>query len=313
MLDKIRESVGLMDANAAYSGVMRELRKRIAGKAETLELLFIGLIADGHVLLEGAPGLAKTTMTKSLAEAINADFKRIQGTPDLEPKDILGYTYIDESKEVKFSKGPVFTNILLIDELNRTQPKTMSALLESLEERQVTAGGETMALPRPFTAFATQNPLKIEGTEPLPKVLADRFLMKIDVDYPSPEEEQQMLRLKESNTYSGINRVLSTDDILAMQREAAGVSLPDDVAAYITRVVAATRTEMHVVMGASPRADIAFMQCAKAKALIEGRKEVSREDIKFLARPVLSHRITVRSTGGIGVKGVIDGIIASVK
>ncbi len=302
-----------MDANAAYSGVMRELRKRIAGKAETLELLFIGLIADGHVLLEGAPGLAKTTMTKSLAEAINADFKRIQGTPDLEPKDILGYTYIDESKEVKFSKGPVFTNILLIDELNRTQPKTMSALLESLEERQVTAGGETMALPRPFTAFATQNPLKIEGTEPLPKVLADRFLMKIDVDYPSPEEEQQMLRLKESNTYSGINRVLSTDDILAMQREAAGVSLPDDVAAYITRVVAATRTEMHVVMGASPRADIAFMQCAKAKALIEGRKEVSREDIKFLARPVLSHRITVRSTGGIGVKGVIDGIIASVK
>jgi MoxR-like ATPase len=170
-----------------------------------------------------------------------------------------------------------------------------------------------MALPRPFTAFATQNPLKIEGTEPLPKVLADRFLMKIDVDYPSPEEEQQMLRLKESNTYSGINRVLSTDDILAMQREAAGVSLPDDVAAYITRVVAATRTEMHVVMGASPRADIAFMQCAKAKALIEGRKEVSREDIKFLARPVLSHRITVRSTGGIGVKGVIDGIIASVK
>ncbi len=313
MLDKIRESVVLMDANAAYSGVMRELRKRIAGKAETLELLFIGLIADGHVLLEGAPGLAKTTMTKSLAEAINADFKRIQGTPDLEPKDILGYTYIDESKEVKFSKGPVFTNILLIDELNRTQPKTMSALLESLEERQVTAGGETMALPRPFTAFATQNPLKIEGTEPLPKVLADRFLMKIDVDYPSPEEEQQMLRLKESNTYSGINRVLSTDDILAMQREAAGVSLPDDVAAYITRVVAATRTEMHVVMGASPRADIAFMQCAKAKALIEGRKEVSREDIKFLARPVLSHRITVRSTGGIGVKGVIDGIIASVK
>jgi MoxR-like ATPase len=291
---------------------MEEMGKHIAGKKETLELLFLALIANGHALLEGVPGVAKTTMTKSLASIIDADFKRIQGTPDLEPKDIIGYTYIEDNT-IKVKKGPIFTNILLIDELNRAPPKTMSAFLEALEERQVSIGGIDIQLPKPFIAFATQNPLRIEGTEPIPKVMADRFLMKIDVDYPSMEEEGEMLRIKEREEKIVVNKVLSTNDILQMQEEAKEVVLPDDVVKYITAIVDATRKDIHVVMGASPRADIAFMACGKAKALAEGRKEVTIDDIKFLAKPVLSHRIAVRATGGIGVNGIIDGIIASLK
>ena len=185
-----------MNPNEIYKEILEEMHKHIAGKIETIELMIIAIVADGHALLEGVPGVAKTTMTKALADTIQAEFKRVQGTPDIMPRDITGYMYEDETdKKLKFSKGPVFTNILLIDELNRMQPRTMSALLETLEERQISVSGDDMKLPKPFIAFATQNPLKIEGTEPLPKVLADRFIMKIDVDYPSMEEEENMLEL----------------------------------------------------------------------------------------------------------------------
>ena len=287
------------------------MKKRVAGKVEAIELMVITMVANGHAMLEGVPGVAKTTMTKSLASAIQADFKRIQGTPDLEPRDIVGYTYMDVDKSVKFNKGPVFTNILLVDEMNRAPPKTMAALLESLEERQVTISGNAMPLPKPFTAFATQNPLTIEGTEPIPKVLADRFLMKISVDYPSMEEEQLMLRIKETEQNVEVKKVIGTGDVLALQAQATQVTMPDDVVQYITKLVNATRKDIHATMGGSPRADISFMQCGKAKALLEGRKEVSKDDIRFLAKPVLSHRIAVRATGGIGVHGIIDGILAT--
>ncbi|MEM3753905.1 MAG: MoxR family ATPase, partial [Candidatus Micrarchaeaceae archaeon] len=259
-----------MDPKLAFEKVMAEMKKRIAGKEETLELLFLTLVANGHALLEGVPGVAKTTMTKTLAETIQADFKRIQGTPDLEPKDIIGYTYVDDANNVVLKKGPVFTNILLVDELNRSPPKTMSALLETLEERQVTIGGNDMKLPSPFTAFATQNPLKIEGTEPLPKVLADRFMVKIDVTYPSESEEMEMLRIKEREERVTVNKILTTSDILEMQQHAKDVVLPDDVAKYITAIVNATRTDIHVVMGASPRADLAFLYMSKARAYVHG-------------------------------------------
>jgi len=302
-----------LDAHTAYLKVIEEMSKHIAGKKETLELLFLSIIANGHALLEGVPGVAKTTMTKALASIIDADFKRIQGTPDLEPKDIIGYTYIDSDNSIKVKKGPIFTNILLIDELNRAPPKTMSAFLEALEERQVSLGGTDIPLPKPFTAFATQNPLRIEGTEPLPKVMADRFIMRIEVDYPSLEEEGEMLRIKEREEKIAVNKILTINDILDMQEQAKKIVLPDDVVKYITAIVDATRKDIHVVMGASPRADIAFMACGKAKALVDGRKEVTIDDIRFLAKPVLSHRIAVRATGGIGVNGIIDGILASIK
>jgi MoxR-like ATPase len=300
------------DPGDVYGRLVAEVGKRIAGQRSTLELMIIAMVANGHALLEGVPGVAKTTMTKSLAEAVQADFGRIQGTPDLEPRDIVGYTYLDEGNNVKIKEGPIFTNILLVDELNRMQPRTMSALLESLGELQVTLGESTHALPKPFIAFATQNPLKIEGTEPIPKVLADRFLMKIDVEYPSMEEEQEMLRIKEAEAQTTVNKVIGTQELMQLQRMAKEqVKMPDEIAGYVTRVVDATRKDMHAIMGASPRADIAFMQCGKARALLQGRSEVSKDDIRFLARPVLSHRIAVRSTGGIGVHGIIDGILAT--
>ncbi|MDE1860976.1 MAG: MoxR family ATPase [Candidatus Micrarchaeota archaeon] len=300
-----------MDPHQAYLAVMEELKKHVAGNEDILELMFICMVADGHALLEGVPGLAKTTMSKALADTIQADFKRVQGLPDLEPRDIVGYNYVDRDNSIKFKKGPIFSNILLIDELNRAPPRTMAAFLETLEERQVTLEGVSMPLQKPFTALATQNPLKIEGTEPLPKVLADRFIMRIAVDYPTLEEEEEMVRIKQAEASTIAKKVIDLNDIIAMQQAAKQITMPEDVLEYMTKIVAATRKEIHVVMGASPRADIAFLKTSKAKALIEGRKEVNKDDIKFLAKPVLSHRIVVRSTGGIGVNGVIDGIIAA--
>lgn len=300
-----------MDAHDAYLKVKEEMKKHIAGKEETIELLFTTVVANGHALLEGVPGVAKTTMSKALADCIQADFKRIQGSPDLVPSDIIGEAYLDSQNETQFKKGPIFTNILLVDELNRSPPKTMAAFLETLEERMVTVGGANMPLMKPFTALATQNPLRIEGTEQLPKVLADRFVMKIDVDYPSMEEEVSMLRIKEAEEKVLTNKIIATNDVLDFQAQAKTVKLPDEVARFIAQIVAESRKDLHVVMGASPRADIAFMQCSKARALINGRNEVTKDDIRFLAKPVLSHRMTVRSTGGIGVHGIIDGIIAS--
>ncbi len=301
----------MLDARDAYIRVEDELKKHIAGKKEVIELLFIGLVANGHVLLEGVPGVAKTTMSKALADTIQADFKRVQCMPDLVPQDILGDVYLDSNNEPQLKKGPIFTNILLMDELNRSPPRTMSAFLEALEERQVTIGGVETMLPRPFMAIATQNPLMIDGTEQLPKVLADRFIMKVDVGYPTIDEEEEMLRLKEQESKTATEKVISTTDILDMQAQSKSITFPKEVSQFVTQIVDSSRKEMHIVMGASPRADIAFMQCAKAKALIEGRKEVTKDDIRFLAKPILSHRLVVRSTGGIGVNGIIDGIMAA--
>ncbi len=302
-----------MDAKGVYENVRNEVGKKIAGKEDVIKLMFIAMVANGHALLEGVPGVAKTTMAKTLAEVVNAEFNRIQGMPDLDIRDIIGYTYLDEKSNVVLKKGPIFTNILLVDELNRAPPKTTTALLEALEEKQVTIGDQTIPLPKPFIALATQNPLNIEGTTSLPKVLTDRFLLRIAVSYPTMEEEQAMLRIKEKDESIKINSVVDTSTIMEMQRAVDGIKISDDILAYITRLVDATRSDIHVVMGGSPRAEIAFMKCSKAKALIEGRDEVTIDDIKYLARPVLSHRIVVRATGGVGVNGVIDGIVASVR
>ena len=302
-----------MDPKTAFDAVMAEVKKKIAGKLDVVELMFIGLVANGHVLLEGVPGVAKTTMAKTLADTVQAQFTRVQGMPDLEIRDIVGYTYMDDTNQVQLKKGPIFTNMLLIDELNRASPRTTTSLLEALEERQVTIGGETMPLNKPFMALATQNPLNIEGTTSLPKVLCDRFLMRLAVTYADMESEQQMLRIKEREEKIATSKVLGIQDVLELQMMAKAVTIPDDVLAYITKMVDATRKDIHMVMGASPRAEISFMNCAKARALIQGRKEATIEDIQYLAKPVLSHRIVVRSTGGVGVNGIIDGIVATLR
>lgn len=303
-----------MDAKSAWEAVLGEVKKHIAGKTDVIELMFIALVANGHVLLEGMPGVAKTTMTKAMADAIEAEFKRVQGTPDLNTGDIVGYTYLDDiTHQVVLKRGPIFANILLIDELNRMPQRTIAALLEALEERQVTIAGAEGSLPLklPFIAYATQNPISVEGTVSLPKVLADRFLMRVAVNYPSMQEEVEMLRLKETEMKVTTNRVIGLGDILQMQTDMESIKMPANVIDYVTRMVDATRTDLHVILGGSPRAEISFMRCGKARALIQGRKEVSIDDIKFLAKPVLSHRLVVRSTGGIGVNGIIDGIVAT--
>lgn len=303
-----------MDAPAAWQAVLGEVKKHIAGKTDVIELMFIALIANGHVLLEGMPGVAKTTMTKALADSIAADFKRIQGTPDLNTGDIVGFTYMDErTHNVILKKGPIFTNMLLIDELNRMPQRTIAALLEALEERQVTIAGAdgSLDLMRPFIAYATQNPISVEGTVALPKVLSDRFLMRVAVNYPSMAEEVEMLRLKETELKVVTNKVITLDDILKMQQDVEKIKMPPNIIDYVTRLVDATRSDIHVILGGSPRAEISFMRCGKARALIQGRSEVNMDDIKFLAKPVLSHRLVVRSTGGIGVNGIIDGIVAT--
>lgn len=303
-----------MDANAAWQAVLGEVRKHISGKVDVIELMFIALVANGHVLLEGMPGTAKTTMTKALADAIEANFKRIQGTPDIATADMIGYTYLDNiTHQPVLKKGPIFSNMLLIDELNRMPQRTIAALLEALEERQVTIAGADGSIPlmKPFIAYATQNPISVEGTVPLPKVLADRFLMRVAVNYPSMGEEQGMLRLKETEMKVVTKKVITLEDILQMQQDMEKIRMPDRIITYVTRLVDATRTDIHVVLGGSPRAEISFMRCGKARALIQGRQEVTIEDIKFLAKPVLSHRLVVRSTGGIGVNGIIDGITAT--
>jgi MoxR-like ATPase len=273
--------------------------------------MLVAIVADGHVLLEGVPGLAKTTMTKTIADTIEAQFARVEGTADLQIKDLLGYTYIDDNHNIQLKKGPIFTNLLLIDELNRANPTVATALLEALEERRVTIGNYDVELNKPFIAFATQNPLNIEGALPLPKVLTDRFLMRIGVTYATDVQEVEMLKLKEEEEIQDTKtvKVASLDQIIEMQKMAETIALPDDVRDYIVKLVDATRKEIHVVMGGSPRAEISFMRAAKAKALIEGKKEISIDDIKYLAKPVLSHRIVVKASGGLGVGGIIDGIV----
>ncbi len=302
----------MVDGKEAYTAVINEVKRHISGNDDVIRLMFIAMLANGHALLEGVPGVAKTTMAKTLADTISVKFSRIQGMPDLNISDIIGHTYIDENNDVQIKKGPIFTNILLIDELNRAPPKTTTALLEALEERMVTLGNETLSLEKPFIALATQNPLNIEGTNPLPKVLADRFLLRIEVGYPaSKDAEEDILRIKEREENPEVKKVLSIDEVLDLQAHVKDIKMDDAVADYITRLVRATREDVHVVMGGSPRASISFMKCAKANALIDGRDSISIEDIKFLAKPVLSHRIVVRSTGAIGVNGIIDGIVAT--
>ncbi len=301
----------MINAPDAFKSVLSEVSKHVAGNKDILELMFIAMVADGHVLLEGVPGVAKTTMTRTLAETVTADFGRIEGTSDLQIRDVVGYTYIDDQNNLQLKKGPIFTNLLLIDELNRAPPQTTTSMLQALEEKMVTLGGSTLPLKKPFIAFATQNPLNIEGTILLPKVLTDRFLMRIGVNYADIDVEEQMLRIKEREEELKVNKVLNTDDIIALQQQAKAIEMSDEVAKYITQVVHATRTDIHVVMGGSPRSEISFMRAGKAKALIEGRKSVSIDDIKSLARSVLGHRIVVKSTGGLGVNGIIDGIIAT--
>jgi MoxR-like ATPase len=282
--------------------ILTELRKVVVGQDQMIEQLLVALLAEGHALIEGVPGTAKTLTVKTLARIINADFNRIQFTPDLMPSDITG-TNVFNAATAGFAlhRGPIFTDILLADEINRTPPKTQAALLEAMEERQVTIDGEIHPLSPLFTVFATENPIEYEGTYPLPEAQLDRFLLKIEVEYPSAENEQQIV----ANWDAGFDaRRLSRVDIRPLaepdwlpqcRAEARNTRVEPGVQRYLVEIVRRTRTHPAVAYGASPRASVALLLCAKALSAIRGRQFVTPDDVRDIAPPVLRHRLSLRA------------------
>lgn len=284
--------------------VRQTLARAVVGQAEVVEQLLIGLVAGGHCLLEGVPGLGKTLLVRSLGSVLQLDFKRVQFTPDLMPSDILGTEILEEDhgtghRAFRFQQGPVFTNLLLADELNRTPPKTQAALLEAMQEHTVSYGGTTHRLPDPFFVLATQNPLEQAGTYPLPEAQLDRFLMLVRVGYPSEDEEKSILAQTTGGSSARLEAVMDADQVRSLQQLTREVPLSDDLLTWITRLVRATRPDPDALpqireglrWGAGPRAGQALVLCAKARALIHGRLAVTREDISALLAPVLRHRL----------------------
>jgi MoxR-like ATPase len=269
----------------------------IVGKSEVVELAIVALLCEGHLLLEDVPGLGKTVLAKSLAKSLGCSFRRIQCTPDLLPSDITG-TYIFNQKTVDFEyrPGPVMSQVVLADEINRATPRTQSALLEAMQERQVTTEGETRPLPRPFLVMATQNPIELEGTFPLPEAQLDRFLMKIQIGYPSEKDDRTILsRFRTDDPLEELESVITAAALIKMQKIVREVHVARDVEDYIIRLVHATRQHPSVELGASPRAMLALYNAAQALAAIRGRAYVTPDDIKYLMTPVLIHRIIPKS------------------
>jgi MoxR-like ATPase len=262
-----------------------------------VEMAIIALLCEGHILIEDVPGLGKTVLAKSLARSLGCSFRRIQCTPDLLPSDITGtYVFNQKTSDFEFRPGPVMSQIVLADEINRATPRTQSALLEAMQERQVTAEGETKPLPRPFLVMATQNPIELEGTFPLPEAQLDRFLLKIQIGYPSAEDDRLILsRFRSSDPLEDLQEVLASAELLKMQKECREVHVAADVEDYIIRLVHATREHNDVELGASPRAMLALYNASQALAAIRGRSFVTPDDIKYLVTPVLIHRIIPKS------------------
>jgi MoxR-like ATPase len=273
--------------------IIGNMSRVIVGKETSIELLMVALIADGHVLLEDIPGVGKTLIAKSLAKSIGASFKRVQFTPDLLPSDITGFNVYDQRKgEFVFQFGPVMTHVLLADEINRTIPRTQSSLLESMEERQVTVDGKTYPLPHPFFVMATQNPIDLEGTFPLPEAQLDRFLLRVHLGYPGQDEEVAILkRFQESDPLQVLDAVAAPEEVSRLQGVRKGIRVSEHVRKYITDVVRATRDNASCHLGASPRGSLGLMRAGQAMAILRQREYVLPDDIKYLAAPVLAHRL----------------------
>ena len=273
--------------------IRNNVARVIVGKLDVIDLLLTALLSDGHVLIEDVPGMGKTVMAKALARSLGASFQRVQGTPDLLPTDIIGVSYFDQRhNEFVFRQGPLFAQLLLVDEINRATPRTQSALLEAMAERQVTVERESMPLPRPFLVIATQNPIELEGTFPLPEAQLDRFLLRIQVGYPSEDEEQAILhRFKQEEPLASLQPVTSAAHILALQQVVREVQWQPEVERYLLAIVRATRKHADIQLGASPRGTLALYRACEAYAAIKGRDYVEPDDVKLLAPHVLTHRL----------------------
>jgi len=314
----------------ARDRILNEIHKVIVGQDEAIEQIIVSLLAGGHSLLVGVPGLGKTLLVKSIARIFSLQFKRIQFTPDLMPADIFGTEVIEEDpasgrREFRFARGPVFANIVLADEINRTPPKTQAALLEAMEERHVTVGGQTHPLDLPFFVLATQNPIELEGTYPLPEAQLDRFLLNIVLDYLTPEDEERMVAETTAPALAGLDMIFNGEEIIDLQKVVREVPASKNVIAYAVRLVNSTRPEADispklvrekVKWGAGSRASQALILAGKARALLYGRYNVACEDVRALAVPVLRHRVITNfhaDAEGISATNIIEELLATVK
>lgn len=320
MSEVVMQGTGIVERLG--EAVKTEMAKAVKGQEAVIDGLLICLLADGHALLEGVPGTAKTLMAKALAHSLRCDFHRVQFTPDLMPSDIIGTTVYDmKSAEFFVKKGPIFTSVLMADEINRTPPKTQAALLQAMEEHRVSIDGVEHTLEPPFIVIATQNPIEYEGTYPLPEAQLDRFLMKLKVDYPSPAEEIEMLRLHQQGfdphmlAQSAIQAVVTTDTLAQAKKEVASVTVEEGVLKYLVELIAATRASHQVTLGGSPRATVALLRCSRAMAALEGRSYITPDDVKMVARPVLRHRIILRPEAeleGLSTDQLIESVLSVV-
>jgi len=324
-----RRGKGDLEAIEALAGardaIFKEVRKAIVGQNQVIDELMMAILADGHCLLIGVPGLAKTLMVSTLASVIDLEFKRIQFTPDLMPSDITGTDIIEEdptthARSFKFIKGPVFANVVLADEINRTPPKTQAALLQAMQEKQVTSGGNTYSLDLPFFVLATQNPIELEGTYPLPEAQLDRFMFSIHVDYPTEEEELEIVESTTSAYVPDLKTVLTGEDIIRLQKLVRRVPVPDHVLAYATRLARSTRptddspdyVRNWVSWGAGPRASQYLVLGAKTRAILRGKFAPETEDVKAVAQPVLRHRIVTNfnaEADGVSASDIVDKLV----
>jgi MoxR-like ATPase len=304
-----------------------ELARVIVGQHDLLDEVLLALVAGGHVLLEGVPGLGKTVLVKTLADCTGLSFSRVQFTPDLMPADITGSIILEETetgREFRFRKGPIFHSLVLADEINRATPKTQSALLEAMQEYQVTVGGTGHALPQPFFVLATQNPIEMEGTYPLPEAQTDRFLVKLSVERPQPEELSEILRRTTGLKPPEVSKVLSSEDILELQRQATQILVADPLLDYVARLVCATHpgsedcpqsVESYIRYGSSPRGAQALLKLGKARALSKGRDHMALEDVQVLAKAVFRHRIHLSFEGeteGVTADSIVESILKEV-
>jgi len=298
--------------------VLDEVERAVVGKRDAVELLLLGLLADGNVLVEDFPGLAKTLAARSLASATSLDFSRIQFTPDLMPSDVTGSSiYNQRESDFEFRPGPIFTNLLLADEINRAPPKTQAALLEAMQERQVTIEGTTYPLERPFVVLATQNPIEYEGTYPLPEAQLDRFLLRVSFGYPSPDDEWRVLeaRAERRTDEVELDPVVTGEELLELQRAVEEVYVSEPIGRYMVDLVTATRESRRVAVGASPRGSLALLKLSRARAALSGRDFVTPEDVKAVAVPALAHRLMLkpelwvqRIRGDDVVREVLDSV-----
>lgn len=302
-----------MEGNKFMERLKKEIGKAVVGKEDIVELLTIALLSQGHVLIEGIPGVAKTTIAKAFANAIGLSFSRIQLTPDLLPADIIGVFYYDQkSGEWKTKKGPIFANIVLADEVNRAQPKTQSALLEAMQEKQVTIEGTTFKLPEPFLVVATMNPLEHEGVYILPEAQLDRFMLKIEIGFPDKNEELLLLKRKSVDDFSDVKPIITHEMLMKLIEDARRVSVSDEIIGYIYAIISKTRSDERLLFGASPRAGEHLLYAAKSAAFLDGRDYVIPDDVKKVTTAVLIHRLMLKAEyelEGISTKEIIRDVL----